>query len=292
MPVSISQPTRPSSRQGRRSLRARAARGLSLIEILVVLFIMGMIMWSASVSMGAASQAEVIRSTNQLAASLRFAYDRARFTGQYYRVHIDFEQRSFQLQRADEAMYMPATNRDGQLVAIDLDKIAERAERDAAAAEAYYSTLAAAVFAGGDEEAAGGDPYAAQRKDVPRRRPPMFEAFEDDQTLGDLGKPIVLPEGVEILSVQTDSDLAPITSGQADIYFFPRGQTQLTHIQLKGKPKLRDRVIGEDDIEYTIIVQPLTGKVRVEGELIDLQLPKVIGNVDDELGNETERRSF
>jgi general secretion pathway protein H len=274
-------------------LRARATRGLTLIEILVVLFIMAMIMWSASVSMGAAGQAEVIRSTNQLAASLRFAYDRARFTGQYYRVHIDFEARSFQLQRADEAMYMPATNRDGQLVAIDLDKLEEKAKRDTAAAEAYYSTVAAAVFAGGDQEEAGeSDPYAAQRKDVPRRRPPMFEAFEDDQTLGELGKPIVLPEGVEILSVQTDSDFKPITTGQADIYFFPRGQTQLAHIQLKGKPKLRDRVIGEDDIEYTIILQPLTGKVRVEAELIDLKLPKVIGNTEDELGNTTERRSF
>jgi general secretion pathway protein H len=275
------------------SERTRAVRGLTLIEILVVMFILAMIMWSASASMGAASQAEVIRSTNQLAASLRFAYDRARFTGQYYRVHIDFEARSFQLQKADEAMYMPATNRDGELLVVDPKKLAEQATRDAAAAEAYYSTLAAAVFAGGDDESAiGNDPYAAQRKDVPRRRPPLFEAFEDDQTLGELGKPIVLPEGVEILSVQTDSDHAPITSGQADIYFFPRGQTQLTHIQLKGRPKLRDRIIGEEDIEYTIIVQPLTGKVSVQAELIDLQLPKVIGEGADELGNDAERRSF
>lgn len=277
-----------------RAVRSRATRGMTLIEILVVLLILGMVMWSASVSMGAAGQAEVIRSTNQLAASLRFAYDRARFTGQYYRVHIDFAQRSFQLQKAEEAMYLPATNRDGELRVIDPRKLADQATRDKAAAEAYYSTVAAAVFAAGDqEEAAGpGDPYAAQRKDVPRRRPPMFEAFEDDQTLGELGKPIVLPEGVEILSVQTDSDLVPITAGQVDIYFFPRGQTQLAHIQLKGKPKLRDRIIGEDDIEYTIILQPLTGKVRVEAELIDLKLPKVIGDTVDELGEETERRSF
>ncbi|MFV8749828.1 pilus assembly FimT family protein [Nannocystaceae bacterium ST9] len=275
--------------------RARAARGLSLIEILVVLFILGLIMWSASVSMGAASQAEVIRSTNQLAASLRFAYDRARFTGQHYRVHIDFEKRSFQLQRAEEAMYLPATDRDGELIKFDAKKAEAKAARDKAAAEAYFSTLAAAIYAKADEGEDGamaGDPYKPQPKDVPRARPPLFEAFEDDQTLGELGKPIVLPEGVEILSVQTDSDPLPITSGQADIYFFPRGQTQLTHIQLKGKPKLRDRIIGEDDIEYTIIVQPLTGKVRVEAELIDLKLPKAVGEGKDELGNETERRSF
>lgn len=286
MRISIGKPARARS--------LHRARGLTLIEILVVMFILAMIMWSASVSMGAAGQAEVIRSTNQLAASLRFAYDRARFTGQHYRVHVDFEQRSFQLQRAEEAMYLPATDRDGELLVIDAKKLEAKAARDTAAAEAYYSTLAAAIYAKVDDDAGGmpGDPYAAQAKEVPRRRPPLFEAFEDDQTLGSLGLPIILPEGVEILSVQTDSDIAPITSGTADIYFFPRGQTQLTHIQLKGRPKLRDRIIGDEDIEYTIILQPLTGKVRVEAELIDLQLPKVIGEGVDELGNESQRRSF
>lgn len=277
--------------------RARAgARGLTLIEILVVMFILALIMWSASMSMGTAAQAEVVRATNQLAASLRFAYDRARFTGQHYRVHIDFDQRSFQLQKAESAMYLPATDRDGELMEVDERKIAAQAARDAAAAEAYFSTLAAAVYAQADEhegyQPAGGDPYAAKPREVPRARPPLFENFEDDETLGELGKPIQLPEGVEILGVQTDSDLEPITKGTADIYFFPRGQTQLAHIQLKGRPTLRGRAVGEEDVEYTIILQPLTGKVTVEAELIDLVLPKAVDERVDELGEETERRSF
>lgn len=291
MPISI--PSLVPAR--RRALARRGARGMTLIEILVVLFLIGLIMWSASLSMGAAAQAEVVRSTNQLAASLRFAYDRARFTGQHYRVHIDFEQRSFQLQKADEAMYLPATDRDGKLIEVDARKEAAKADRDTAAAEAYFATLAAAVYAQADQHEgfeAPGDPYAAKPREVPRRRTPLFENFQDDETLGDLGLPIVLPEGVEILSVQTDSDFAPITKGTADIYFFPRGQTQLAHIQLKGKPTLRDRAIGEEDVEYTIILQPLTGKVTVEAELIDLQLPKAVDERVDELGEETERRSF
>jgi general secretion pathway protein H len=265
---------------------------MTLIEILIVLLIIGMIMWSAAMSMGAASQAEVVRTTNQLASTVRFAYDRARFTGYYYRLHIDFEQRSFQLQKAEDAMYLPATNRDGELLLGDERTLADQAKRDEQAAEAYYSSLAAAVFSGGDASDPYGDPYAVQKKNVPRRRPPLFEAFEADQTLGDLGKPISFPDGVEILSVQTDADPEPITSGEADLYFFPRGQTQLAAIQLKGKPKLGDRLIGEDDIEYTILVQPLTGKVTIEAGIVDLELPDVIGDSEDELGNETERRSF
>ena len=137
--------------------------------------------------------------------------------------------------------------------------------------------------------AAGAKAYALLRDAMGA---PLFEAFEDDTTLGDLGKPITLPDGVEVLSVQTDADPEPITAGEADLYFFPRGRTQLAAIQLKGKPKLSERVLGEEDIEYTILVQPLTGRVTVESGLVDLELPKVVDAGEDDLGEKAERRSF
>jgi general secretion pathway protein H len=223
---------------------------------------------------------------------VRFAYDRARFTGQHYRIHVDFDARSFQLQRAEEAMYLPATGRDGEIFVRDERQFEARAQRDQQVAESYYSTLAAAVYGAAGDPDAPFDPYAVQQRAVPRQRPPLFEAFEDDQTLGDLGKPIKFPDGVEVLSVQTDADAEPITEGEADLYFFPRGQTQLAAIQLKGRPKLGDRLLGEEDIEYTILVQPLTGKVTVESGIVDLQLPKLVGDSEDDLGEKTDRRSF
>ena len=283
----------PGSRLRRRAVRsgdwARGQRGLTLIEILVVLFIVALIMWSASLSMGAASQAEVVRSTNQLAATVRFAYDRARFSGQHHRIHIDFDRRTFQLQVAEDSMYLlPPTNRQGELAAVDLDREAERADRDERAAEAYFAAAVSAVFNTEDPL----DPYAVNRREVPRQRPPLFEAFEPDGTLGQLGKPIELPEGVEIYSVHTDAEPDPITEGEAAIYFFPGGRTQMAHIQLKGRPKLRQRIVGEEDVEYTIILEPLTGKVRVEPGLVELELPTVLDELEDDLGDERERRSF
>lgn len=265
-----------------------------MIEILIVLLILGMIMWSAAANLGAASQAEVVRSTNQLASMIRFAYDRARFTGSYYRIHIDFEDRKFQLQMADEAMYLPATARDGKIFVQDEKDLERKAKRDQEAAESYYATVAAAVYgqAAIDDPYATSDPYAVQKAEVPRRRAPLFDEFEDDQTLGDLGKPISFPDGVEILSVQTDADPKPITEGVADLYFFPRGQTQLAAIQLKGRPKLGGRMLGEEDMEYTILVQPLTGQVTVEAGLVDLKLPKIVGDSKDDLGDKADRRTF
>src|SRR5690554_3497947 len=126
-------PTSPT-RSPLAALRHARQRGMTMIEILMVLLIVGLIMWSASMSMGAASQAEVIRSTNQLASTVRFAFDRARFTGFHYRIHVDFAQRTFQLQRAEEAMYLPATARNGELLIVDEKDLEDRAKRDERAA--------------------------------------------------------------------------------------------------------------------------------------------------------------
>jgi general secretion pathway protein H len=261
---------------GKPEVKARKTRGLTLIEILVVLLILGLILYSLTLSLGSASQAEIIRTTNQLAATTRFAYDRARFTGDHYRLHINIDERSFALQAASEAMYLPATNRDGEVIEIDTRKLEARDEADKRAEERFNQSLESQIRpgAGAEGEFAELDPYAAQAKSVPRRKPPLFDSFEAENTLSDLGEPIVFPESVKIVSVRTDADFVPITSGEADIYFFPSGRTQLAHIL------------------YTIIVQPLTGEVTVESELIDLQMPGDVLDGEDDLGGKLEMRSF
>lgn len=53
-----------------------------------------------------------------------------------------------------------------------------------------------------------------------------------------------------------------INEGQAYIYFFPGGRTQKTMIQLSDE---------EEEIFYSIIVNPITGRSQVESELIDFK---------------------
>ena len=96
-------------------------------------------------------------------------------------------------------------------------------------------------------------------------------------------EPIVLPEQVKVLSVRTEHDFAPITAGKAYVYFFPQGRTQMTHVQLQD---------ARGDRQWTIIVQPLTGRVKVLGELVDLELPDDMLEEEDELGETQNRRSF
>jgi general secretion pathway protein H len=252
---------------------------------MVVIAIIGLIAYSMLTSIGAAGQAEVTRATNQVASTIRYAFDRARTTGYYYRLKVDFEGRSFSLQRADERMYMPSTNRDGEIIEFDPRKEADRATRDERAAEAFNRSIQSQIYehAGGDEEGMPYDPYAAQAKPVPRRKPPLFESFEEENTLSGLGEPVVFPEEVKILSVRTEHDVEPITEGEAYLYFFPMGRTQLAHIQLEDED-------GEN--KYTVKVQPLTGKVTVVPELEDLELPDDIHDGEDDLGEKFQRRSF
>lgn len=259
---------------------------MTIIEMMVVLAVVALMAGGLIVGLGAGKQAELMRATNQLAGTIRFAFDKARVTGTYYRLQIDFEGRAFTLQSADERMYMPSTNRDGTIKEVDEDEEEDRAERDARAAETYFSSIQGRVLgATGMTDSEEINPYAVSEEKVPRRRPPMFSSFDGEGTLSGVGEKIELSEDVEIVSVRTEHDPKPVLEKEAALYFFPQGRTQLTHVQLRRK--------GADPGEgFTIIVEPLTGRVRIEDGLVDLELPSDVLDGEDGLGESMQRRSF
>ena len=278
-----------------RSGSAGSQRGMTLIEIMIVIGVLALIVGMAVVGFGAGRSAEVSRATTQIANLTRYGYDKARVTGDYYRLLIDLDEGTIALQQGDDRMYLPATDRDGKIAEIDEGKLEDQAARDKRAEEAYNRSVQAQVYnegsgggggaEGGDEaDDSGYDPYAAQRRTVPRRRPPLFDSFEDENALSELAKPIKLPEGVKITYVRTADDLEPITKGQASLFFFPRGQTQECHIQLEDAEV--------EDGRYTIKVQPLTGRVMIVDGHEDLVLPDDPTDDEDALGTRLERRTL
>jgi general secretion pathway protein H len=74
-----------------------------------------------------------------------------------------------------------------------------------------------------------------------------------------------LEPGVEFASVQTDHDEDPVLSGRAYLYFWPGGQTERAHIQLRRR--------GADG-GMTVIVSSLTGRAKIENGLVDLPKPR------------------
>jgi len=319
--------------------RARRSRGLTLIEVLIVLAIAGLVVGSVIGGLGASRQAEVTRATNQMANTVRFAFNKARVTGSFYRLLINLDEGAFSMQRGDDRMYLPATDRYGRVVTIDPSRVKEREERDLRAEENYNRSLQARVLGAvrgpsvarnaatpigqppgaqavppggaakpgaGVQPGAGAQPgapakpgapaqpgapgtkpadmYAVAPKKVPRRKPPIFGAFDDDNSLSELKKPFKLPKQIKVVSVQTVDDPKPILKGEASIYFFPQGHTQRAHIQVED--------LEFPDNAFTIVVHPLTGRVEVKEGKIDLILGDDPATIKDDLGRAQTRRSF
>lgn len=307
----------------------RGSLGFTLIEVLIVMGIIALLIGSVVTGIGASRQAEVARVTNQLANTVRFAYNKARVTGSYYRLLIDIDKGSFTLQRGDDRMYLPATDRYGRIVQIDPGKEKEREERDKRAEENYNRSLQARVLdavkgapagkpgqtstpigqpMGGMTQGAGAqgqpgkapaagqpaastssttstpDKYVTPPKKVPRRKPPLFGAFDDDNSLSDLKKPFKFPPEIKVVAVRTAQDLKPITKGEASLYFFPQGHTQLAHIHVQE--------VENPENEFTIVVKPLTGRVEIKEGHVDLALPEDPSAVRDDLGKKPNRRAF
>ncbi|HEY8375751.1 MAG TPA: prepilin-type N-terminal cleavage/methylation domain-containing protein [Nannocystis sp.] len=307
----------------RRAPGGRGSLGFTLIEVLIVMGILALLIGSVVAGLGASKQAEVARVTNQLANTIRFAYNKARVTGAYYRLLIDLDKNTFTLQRGDDRMYLPATDRYGRIRVLDPSREKEREERDRRAEENYNRSLQARVIdavkgapsgmpnqqmaplgqpmasVGGDakkgqqgssssgsssSDSVTTDKYVTPPKKVPRRKPPLFGSFEDDNSLSELKKPFKFPPEIKVVSVRTADDLKPITEGEANLYFFPQGHTQLAHIHIQGT--------ADPEHQFTIIVKPLTGRVEIKEGHIDLALPDDPMSVRDDLGKKMNRRQF
>jgi general secretion pathway protein H len=195
--------------------RQRRQAGMTLIEIMIVIAVLGMMVGMLVVGFGGGRQAEVGRATNQIANTVRYGFDKARVNGQYFRMVINLDDGTFSLQNAEDAMYLPATDRDGKIIEIDKSDLEEQADRDMRAEQSFNRSVQSAAYrdqpGGGGDGGTGGDDgfdvYKPQPRKVPRARPPLFAAFEDENSLSDLAKPFKIPEGTKITYVRTADDL-------------------------------------------------------------------------------------
>ena len=79
------------------------------------------------------------------------------------------------------------------------------------------------------------------------------------------GKP--LQRGITFRAVQTTHDDKPRTSGRAYLYFWPGGRTELAAITIRIGDSL------DDDKAMTLLIAPLTGKIKIKGGAVEIKIP-------------------
>ena len=229
----------PMSRRSR--ARGNAwRRGLTLIEIMVVLAIITVVSGVVIAGTMQLPSARLRRSATMIASAVKVAYTRATATSRDIRLVMDLDKQTVWLEESDAPM------------------LAKSKDKSATGGADPMTQLEQSVIAESTTIMKG--------PPVPKPRFHAIAAYGfGDVDGGKGGKP--LQRGIKFRSVQTPHDDAARTSGRAYLYFWPGGRTETASIQL--------RIGDSDDDQQTVsvLVAPLTGKVSVKTGPTDLKLP-------------------
>lgn len=217
-------------RNGGHSLAARRAEaGYSLVELMIALAVVGLISGGAVMGLRSLVRSELRSQSSKLAAAIRYSYDRALTTGEFYRLHFDLDNQTYRLERSESRVLI-----DTKLATLSRGRGKDRDELDKEAAEE-------------DKRALNGLPEELLPPQAPRR--PKFAEYKDS-TL-----PKVKLSRIKVLDVLLPREKDPYVSGHAYLHFFPDGHTERAVIHLGTD--------SQDDVQYTLWVHGLTGRVEV-----------------------------
>jgi general secretion pathway protein H len=219
--------------------RRRRRRGLTLIEILVVLSLIAVVTGVAIMGSMQLPSARLRGSVTMITSAIKVAFTRATATSKEIRLVMDLDHQKIWLEETSVPMLVQWKDKTGTGGADPVTQAEKAALED------------------GDRLLKG--------PPVPR---PKFRAIDTygfgDVETGKGGKS--LGRAVTFRAVQTSHDDEPRHSGRAYMYFWPGGLTERASIQVQ---------IGSDSNEttLTLLVSPLTGKVTVKGGVVDLKMP-------------------
>lgn len=241
-------PRRASSAAGAVRPLRRGERGLTLIELTVALAIIAVLFGAVVTSVGAITGSRAKAAAGELGGVIRSLYDTAALKGRTCRL-------VFQL---------PAKGEDGDVkywaecaeghvtTARDRDQALEDAnhQADVDARDDSRRESARSRSASSDEAESAEEQEAQEKARVEKAA--RFSAYTAEEI-----KPRKL-SGVKI-SVWTQHQRDPVSSGLAYLYFFPQGYTERAYVYFEQGKNV-----------WTITVAPLTGKTTIVGRALEV----------------------
>jgi Tfp pilus assembly protein FimT len=219
--------------------RAHAHRtaGVSLIEILVVLGIVGLLVLILPGQIKRARKSDLRGDAARLAAAMRFGYDRAAATAAHHRLVLDLDAETFQLERCEGPVKLVRTIDEAQ--AQEAQAILEQYKNLPAQAEAIASgQQGVSAIADVGASATGVQCAPVKGKDG------KLQELTRKQNIG-------------ISKVYVAHLTDPAGEGKVTINFFPLGRAERAVIELSD----------DDNHIYSLRLHSLTGRVDIrEGE--------------------------
>jgi general secretion pathway protein H len=224
---------------------------MTLIELLVVVAILGLLVGATVVSFRSVTKSELRGSASKLAGAIRYCFDRSVTTGAYYRIVLDLDGNKYWAERSEERMYLGRSKEQTAGRGQAFDEAAAEKKRDDE--EKKF-----------DEQLQSLGGVAATLDPPPRPKRAKFQTFKDT-TL-----PEVRLGRAHLSDVLTPRQPEAYSKGRAYLYFFPDGHTENAIVRL-----------SDGDSWYSLIVHPLTGRVEVRPEKIEVRASE-FGDRDEE----------
>lgn len=216
--------------------RPSSSRGLTLVEVLIVVVLIGLLMGTVALGPGLLGASRVRAAATLVVSGVRLGITRANTTGRPVRLVFDFETRRVLLEEATSRRFARET---------------------------------AAVAGGAEAQTDWEQKARAEGEPIiegPRAPRASFQPIKElsDPEGGQPGRE--LGANVELIAVQTEHDEEPITSGRAYIYFWPGGVTERAVVQMKRRG---------DTEGLSVLISALTGRARVQRGRIDLPSARI-----------------
>ena len=241
-------------------MRRRSDIGITVLEMMIVIAIIGMLSYVGYGAMRRLTRADLVADTNHLGALMSRASELAGETGKLHRVTIDFDQDAAYVEACEGTMAVhryksgdkPLDEKEAA-ARIEEAKGKLQANKDANALQRGFTsstpedeTRMAAALAGHHV----GDQTCTPVKDVwsgdSEGRPLIFQLAKDN--------------GIKPKEVWVQHRDDSVTAGKVEIYFFPLGSAEKAIIELTD---------GND--VYAVKVHGLTGAIEtVDGEVKDV----------------------
>lgn len=231
-------------------MKARAPRGLTLIELTVALGIVVVLFAAVVWGMGALTGAKAKEAAAEMAGTIRALYDSAALSGRTCRLVFELPQErdedgavTWRAECAKGGVTAGAKRDDELRAANDVDRRKSKLDED----DERFRPLTS------DSQPTVQELQAREKERVEEAA--KFSSFSSDDVAERS-----LPSNVTV-EVWTAKQRQPVKHGTAYLYFFPQGYTERAQVWVR-----------QGDNTWTLTISPLTGKTVIHND--ELEVPR------------------